>query len=171
VNSQIDKFLKSKAPEVLCIRGKWGVGKTYTWMKSLKKAQTSGQVAMTHCSYVSLFGINSLEELKFSIFENVVTLKGGKLKADFNTLDAFVNSKIGKWRKFSQFAQSIPFVKSFTGGDAFAFLSFLTIRDQIVCIDDLERRGQKLDAGDVLGFISFLREQRGCSSIWNSSKA
>jgi hypothetical protein len=165
VNSQIDKFLKSKTPEVLCIRGKWGVGKTYTWMKCLKEAQTSGQVALTCHSYVSLFGVNSLEELKFSIFENAITLKDGKLKADLNTLDAFVSSKIGPWRKFIHFAQSIPVVKSFAGGDSLALLSFMMIRDQIVCIDDLERRGQKLDVGDVLGLISFLREQRGCKVI------
>src|ERR1019366_9927255 len=136
---------------------KWGVGKTYTWMKCLKEAQTSGQVALTCHSYVSLLGVNSFEELKFSIFENAITLKDGKLKADLNTLDAFVSWKIGPWRKFIHFAQSIPVVKSFAGGDSLALLSFMMIRDQIVCIDDLERRGQKLDVGDVLGLISFLR--------------
>src|ERR1019366_9505397 len=54
---------------------------------------------------------------------------------------------------------------SFARGDSLALLSFMMIRDQIVCIDDLERRGQKLDVGDVLGLISFLREQRGCKVI------
>ena len=38
----------------------------------------------------------------------------------------------------------------------------MTIRNQFVCIDDVERRGQKLDVSDVLGLISYLREQRNC---------
>ena len=41
-------------------------------------------------------------------------------------------------------------------------VSFLTIREQIVCIDDLERKGKNLEIGDVLGLISYLREQRNC---------
>jgi hypothetical protein len=41
-------------------------------------------------------------------------------------------------------------------------VSFMTIRDQIVCIDDLERKGKNLEIGDVLGLISYLREQRNC---------
>src|SRR3712207_2036559 len=81
VNSEVVKFLKSQAPEVLCIRGKWGVGKTYTWTTRLEEVQTSGKIALQRYSYVSLFGINSLDELKFSIFENVVILSDGKLKA------------------------------------------------------------------------------------------
>ncbi len=38
----------------------------------------------------------------------------------------------------------------------------MTIRNQIVCADDFERRGKQLDGGNVLGLISFLREERGC---------
>ena len=44
-------------------------------------------------------------------------------------------------------------------------MSFLTISDQIICFDDLERRGQPLDIGDVLGLVSFLREQRACKVV------
>ncbi len=162
VNGEISKFLQSDKPEVLCIRGKWGVGKTYNWTKRLGEAQKAGNVVLPRYSYVSLFGINSLEELKQAIFENVITLSKGKLRADLGTLDEFVNSNVGQWRKLTRLVQSVPFVKSFIGGDATAILSFLTIRDQIICFDDLERRGQRLDIGDVLGLVSFLREQRNC---------
>ena len=117
---------------------------------------------MPRYAYVSLFGINSLDELKFAIFENVITLSNGVKKADLETLDAFINSKVGSWRKLTRIAQSLPIVKSVMGGDATSLVSFMTIRDQIVCIDDLERRGQKLDVSDVLGLISYLREQRNC---------
>ena len=34
--TQIDKFLASDAPDVIAIKGAWGVGKTYSWNKFLK---------------------------------------------------------------------------------------------------------------------------------------
>jgi hypothetical protein len=39
------------------------------------------------------------------------------------------------------------------------------VRNQIVCFDDLERRGENLRPKDVLGLISFLREQRNCKVV------
>jgi hypothetical protein len=164
VREEITRFLARPDAEVLCIRGKWGVGKTYAWGKQLEAAQQTKTVKLARYSYVSLFGVNSLDELKFSIFENVITLSEGVKKADLETLDAFV-SKIGSWRKLTRIAQSVPIVKNFFGADATALVSFMTIRDQVICIDDLERRGQKLDVGDVLGLVSYLREQRNCKII------
>ena len=84
----------------------------------MKQAQVASEIALPRYSYVSLFGVNSLDVLKISIFENVVTLNHGQLKADLNTLDAFVNSHLGQWRKLTRLVQSIPFVRSYIGGDA-----------------------------------------------------
>lgn len=56
--------------EVLAIRGAWGVGKTYAWNVFLKEAKNKNKIALKKYSYVSLFGINSLDELKFSIYLN-----------------------------------------------------------------------------------------------------
>ena len=39
------------------------------------------------------------------------------------------------------------------------------MRNQFVCIDDLERRGASLNVKDVLGLISFLKEQRQCKVV------
>jgi hypothetical protein len=39
---------------------------------------------------------------------------------------------------------------------------FSLIQNQIVCIDDLDRKSKNLELKDVLGLISFLREQRRC---------
>jgi hypothetical protein len=43
-----------------------------------------------------------------------------------------------------------------------ALFNFSLVQNQIVCIDDLDRRSNTLDLRDILGLISFLREQRGC---------
>ena len=165
VREELKKFLAREGAEVLCLRGRWGVGKSYAWATALEEAQKAGSIKLPRYSYVSLFGINSLDELKFSIFENVITLSGGLVKPDLNTLDAFVSSRIGSWRKVTRLAQSVPIVRNVIGGDATALVSFMTIREQIVCIDDLERRGSKLDIRDVLGLISYLREQRACKVV------
>jgi hypothetical protein len=162
VNQELSAFLQGIAPQVVCVRGKWGVGKTYTWNAQLKAAQTANQLKLPRYSYVSLFGLNSLAELKFSIFENVVPIASGKLRADVATVDELINTHLGSWRRLTKIAQSVPIVKSFIGTEAPGVLSFLSIRDQIVCLDDLERRGKGLAIGDVLGLISFLREQRNC---------
>lgn len=165
VNEEISSFLGRKEAEVLCIRGKWGVGKTFAFARQLEAAQKAKKIDRPRYSYVSLFGVNSLDELKLAIFENVITLSEGVKKADLETLDAFVTSKIGSWRKLTRIAQSLPLIKNVVGADATGLVSFMTIRDQVICIDDLERRGQKLDVNDVLGLISYLREQRNCKVV------
>jgi len=39
------------------------------------------------------------------------------------------------------------------------------VRNQIVCIDDLERVGDGLSIKDVLGLVSFLKDQRKCKIV------
>jgi Cdc6-like AAA superfamily ATPase len=72
IENQIRTFLSNKEPEVICISGPWGVGKTFAWNRNVKDAHASKHIALDAYSYVSLFGINSLDELKYSIFENSV---------------------------------------------------------------------------------------------------
>lgn len=167
VNREISKFLQSDKAEVLCIRGKWGVGKTYNWTKQIEEAKKADKVALPRYSYVSLFGMNSLDELKSAIFENVVTLtkNGGNLSPDLDTLDEWVSSNTVRFRKLNpvlQLIQKNEQVNKLIGKNSITNLSFLAIRNQIICLDDLERRGGRLGIGDVLGLVSLLREQRNC---------
>ena len=71
IKDQIFQFLSSDEPEVMAIKGEWGVGKTFSWKKFLKDASSEDKISLDRYSYVSLFGINSLEAFKYSIFENV----------------------------------------------------------------------------------------------------
>lgn len=43
-----------------------------------------------------------------------------------------------------------------------AKMGFFSLKDQIVCIDDLERRGTSLEMRDVLGLVSHLKEEKNC---------
>ena len=72
VENELRRFLFTSEPKVLCISGQWGVGNTYAWNKYIQEAKLNNAIALERYSYVSLFGINSLEEFKYAIFENSV---------------------------------------------------------------------------------------------------
>jgi len=70
VESEIARFLSTQEPEVLCINGAWGVGKTFMWRSLLEQAIKNKTLKIGRYAYISLFGINSLEGLKHAAFEN-----------------------------------------------------------------------------------------------------
>src|ERR1700759_1889108 len=74
IEKEIERFLASPDPEVLCLRGKWGVGKTHSWEAMLSRARDRNAIALTSYAYVSLFGRDSLDQLKYAIFENGISL-------------------------------------------------------------------------------------------------
>jgi hypothetical protein len=161
VENEIRRFLSSSEPEVTCITGRWGVGKTFAWRKYLSDASCKRQIALGRYSYVSLFGINSLEEFKYSIFENSVKSSEIGVEPSLETLRSntvAAAERLG--RKSLSFLQQMPFVKSYVGSLGPAW--FLTVRNTIVCVDDIERRGANLSTREVLGLASMLKEQRGC---------
>ena len=69
---EIARFLRSNTPEVLCFKGKWGVGKTFAWSRFLTQAKERKGIALERYSYVSLFGVGSIDQLKLSIVENTI---------------------------------------------------------------------------------------------------
>ena len=162
IKNQIKLFLEKTTPEVMAIKGDWGVGKTYSWKKFLNEYKTI--ISFDRYSYVSLFGINNLEALKFSIFENVVKKELIGTEASLETFNENTLSVLEKFgRKSSSFFIKNPFTKSFT--PALESISFLSLRKTLICIDDLERKGNKLDVKDILGLISFLKEQKSCKIV------
>jgi hypothetical protein len=156
VKKQVAKFLSTARPEVLCISGEWGVGKTWTWRDLLKS--NKGSIKVQHYSYVSLFGINSVDEFRHAVFANRIPIAkiGEKLTAqDWEELG----------RKHSGIIRNLLGVLPFGIGDfakAIAPMLLHSIRDQLVCVDDLERKGRDLSMRDTLGLVSFLREECDC---------
>jgi hypothetical protein len=161
IEEEIRRFLKGTSPEVLCITGQWGIGKTYLWKKEVLSAQQNEKIGLTRYAYVSLFGQNSLEALKSAIVEETVDVGSiGKLP-DISSLKTPQNwkSSIAGWA--SRVATSIPGIRDYVI-DASRLLFSLLARRQLVCFDDLERAGLGLQQKDVLGLISFLKEERHC---------
>lgn len=164
ISSQIISFLNSETPEVMAIRGKWGVGKTYFWKQILREAQEKRLIKLDKYAYVSLFGINSLEAMKFSIFEQVVNKELIGKEASLERFKSNVENLLKSLgRKSIHVFQGFPVVKNF--GSAIDSISFLSLQGVLLCIDDFERKGDKLSAKDVIGLLSILKEQKKCKVV------
>jgi hypothetical protein len=86
VRQAIHAFLRTPNPQVLCIRGKWGVGKTFIWDEVFNQAKVDGSVALPYYCYVSLFGLQSIDEVRQTIFENRVTTKKIEIEPSLESL-------------------------------------------------------------------------------------
>lgn len=80
INDSLIKFLTNPENKILVLKGKWGIGKTYFWKSffednnpdnTAKLSDDKKQIisnVLPNYSYVSLFGISNLNELKNKIF-------------------------------------------------------------------------------------------------------
>jgi len=163
VRDQIRAFLKSKDPSVLCIRGNWGTGKTYTWDEVLKEASVEfcGGLPKKY-SCVSLFGLNSICEVINSIVTQ--TIDRERIGKDFDPKDIA-----------SVYSDGLSIIKKGAGlfgkvlgdgyYDAAMSAASLLIRDRLICIDDIERKGEGLRIVDILGLVSHFKESRKCKIV------
>ncbi|PYA62836.1 hypothetical protein DMW53_02710 [Serratia marcescens] len=164
IREQVLNFLSQSSPSVMAIKGEWGVGKTYGWQALLLEAQKENMLSAKRYSYVSLFGISSLDKLKYTIFENSITKDSIGTEPNLeslrtNTLGMLEVLGRGSWSKLKE----MPFIKS--AAPAVEAFSFMSISEALICIDDLERKGASLDLKDVLGLVSLLKEKKKCKVI------
>lgn len=163
IKAQIDRFLQSDTPEVMAIRGAWGVGKTFTWNKYLNEAKHKNRIALDNYSYVSLFGLNSMDDLKLSIFMEVVHKKIIGSERDLEGVKSADKKLFSLSRKSIGLFGGLSYSKNFW--PTIQALSFYSIRKSIICIDDFERKGKALDAQDIMGLVAFLKEQKQCKVV------
>ncbi len=153
VKNQIQRFLSTDTPEVLAIKGDWGVGKTYSWNKYIKEFKD--QCALESYSYVSLFGINSVDELKRTTFLNAVDIT--KIEESHNIKSILKNiTEKGKNTKLPLFGDI---------GHIYDSVCQLSMSETIICFDDLERHSKGITIKDFMGLVSFFKEQRKCKVV------
>ena len=169
IKSQINKFLSSKEPEVMAIKGSWGIGKTYSWKKFLKEAKDGQNIGLGMYSYISLFGINSLNEFKYSIFVNKIKRSEIGEDASIKSFTYNVNKTLNAVKEKSVKLSILDFIsKAFSRNSVSNIaesIAFLSLSETIICIDDLERRSKGLELKDVLGLVSLLKEQKKCKVV------
>lgn len=166
VKNEIRRFLKAEDKLALCLSGKWGVGKTHTWDTLLTAAFKDATVRPPRYAYVSLFGLETLSDVRRSVFENTVEAAAfsekERLEATFSSVSERLAQLSSKWRAGIGMIRGIPVVADYGG---LVEAGFLDVRNQIVCFDDLERMSDGLDLKDVLGLISFLKEKKNCKVV------
>jgi hypothetical protein len=159
IDEELSSFILREDEYVLCLSGKWGVGKTYAWKDAMQKHPSPANSRYQGYSYVSLFGIESLQGLRSAIYEN---RKGPDLTADDQINKAFrALNKL--YRQALSNVHKIPFSKNYVP-DVSSIL-FATVRNITICFDDLERMSRSLDIVEVLGLVNFLKEERNCKVL------
>lgn len=185
VRATVREFLLGTTPEVLAISGRWGVGKTHLWKSMLNDARNSNTLGYRSYGYVSLFGLSNLDALKLGLFEST------KMLAPAHTSNGFLSKSVNGlktrakvWRDLGARAFGRQLTTDLIGGarigqrvaqvmppsianisKALSPLYFAAVHDQIVCIDDIERRDDGLKLNEVLGLVSYLKEERDCRVV------
>jgi hypothetical protein len=171
-NAVLEEFLTNERNDVLAMTGAWGVGKTHAWREAVRANKE--RIAYKQYCYVSLFGIKSMADLRMAIFaksESVTTLGRKRdlamVNENFSTL-VLAGSK-ALTVSFRKLLNTIPHGNSVSVG--LETLAPHFVRDTLICIDDFERQ-TSLTVEDILGFISELKEEKGCkvALIFNADK-
>ncbi|WOE41428.1 P-loop NTPase fold protein [Acinetobacter chinensis] len=161
----------------IAITGSWGVGKTFFWHEFIKeKIKQEKQerdkyyykatlvdkqtIFDKKYSYVSLFGIETLSDLKTQIYT--------QLSGHHFSVKEQPKFEVPRWvkaiasglkdEKISQlgFSASMRFFDS---------MLFAQVKDAIICFDDFERMSNKLDIKDVMGLANQLKLEKKCQII------
>jgi hypothetical protein len=164
VKSEIARFLAAREPEVIALKGAWGIGKTYSWKKLISDISKTMDLPTHRYSYVSLFGVNSLQDFKFLLFQQSVPNNIIGREASISSFrDNVIGFSESLGRKGFRWFAKLPVFKDFS--PELHSLAFLSLKNTLVCIDDLERKGQGLEVGDILGLISQLKEEKNCKVV------
>lgn len=174
----LTSFARDQRPAAMALTGPWGSGKTWMWNSVIRALASESSPPFRRYAYVSLFGLNSVAELKAALFENAVPpaqVAGGATTSTWrdgmnDVLDSATVSegakKTGKaalWGGRRHAQHIAPLLPSW--GPTIRSATFLAVRNYVVCIDDVERKGAGLSMTEVLGLVSHLKEQRDCRVI------
>ncbi|MBV1702212.1 MAG: hypothetical protein KGQ46_10370 [Hyphomicrobiales bacterium] len=149
------RFLADPTPEVLCIKGKWGTGKTHAWDDAVKTAKADKTMALKTYAYVSLFGIDNSSDIMQNVYVNTDYRQDKKLNFLFKKM-----KQVG--RVITDHA-AVPYISGL-GGVARAVLAN-SVSDTVICIDDFERKGANVTVNEIMGTIAQLRDARQCKVV------
>jgi KAP family P-loop domain len=166
VENALKKFLKiENEAKVFVVKGDWGVGKTYlvrTFLSSMKQSY----------HYGSIFGVSTIDELKMQLWSNLNSDNEADSKPKkWNIRDLFPNA-IRNSKDLGNLVEAIPKMGDYGIGFTPAVINLASnfiinnsLKDKLICIDDLERRSENLSLKKILGFIESLTEDKNCKVI------
>lgn len=152
------KLINNKDSFAIALTGEWGIGKTRFWNNFYEENHTD--LGVNKYSYVSLFGIDSIEALKFEIALSTheTTQKKDYLsgfKGIFKkSLDVIDLPKL----------EGTGVTLSLGKGLISSAITSL-IGDTLICIDDIERLSKNIDIKDVMGLVNHLSLEKNCKVV------
>ena len=138
---------------VIAIKGSWGSGKTYFWNQFQSKELTDMKYA-----YVSLFGKDTLEEIKRDVIMQI-SVKDKHLSSIKEKISD-IKSTLGFKDDDASFGVTGAWL-----GTMMSLFEKKDFEDVVICLDDFERKSSKLDIRDILGYLSVLKEQFNCQIV------
>ena len=139
--------------KVVALSGKLGTGKSHLWGE-VKDA--SGDEKVKGAIYVSLFGLSSIDQMKKKLIEMVIP------GAEANP---------GMWESAKQAVSSgVKVLEGFHKGfgtlnDLSLILAPAMLRNKVIVLDDIERKHDKLNVEEVMGFIDEFTQQHGARIV------
>ena len=147
------QLLDDRDNKVVALSGKWGTGKSHLW-RVVKDASTDEKV--NGALYVSLFGLTSIDQMKKKLIEMIISS---------------AQSNPGMWESAKQAVSSgLKVLEGFHKGfsalnDLSLILAPAMLRNKVIVLDDIERKHDKLNVEEVMGFIDEFTQQHGTRII------
>ena len=158
IEEKLLNLINQEDPFAIALTGEWGIGKTHFWKSFYKK--NHNKFKTNKYSYISLFGIDSLESFKYQIAINT------------HDTNKKTDNLLPIKKLFSSIKDKITFpkieVKGFTLAVTQTMINSIIshfIEDTVICIDDFERKSDKLGAREIMGLLNFLKEEKKCKII------
>jgi hypothetical protein len=182
ITDRVTSFIAGEEPGALAIVGKWGQGKTYFWKQVAETHAPGAKGFRPNYAYVSLFGLNSLADLRIELAQQVRSVEhmndetfGALLGLNGPTWFERLTDRDWWIRLYQRaFHGSKKIADAATGasvgiphvgnvGPLYRGWAYSRVKKALIGLDDLERRGSGLALKDVMGLVSQLVTERRCS--------
>ncbi|EKU96249.1 hypothetical protein Lepto7375DRAFT_0234 [Leptolyngbya sp. PCC 7375] len=178
IENTLNSFFSEKDFSVLVLRGAWGIGKTYFWENYIQEKINKKEIEQTAYSYVSLFGLHGLSELKSRIFRVGKILKTRKevekeledsSQEENQILRAVLNMRssgqnlLRSLGQISQISKFLPQSKNFS--PIIDLVEYSLINNYLICLDDIERKEDDLTIRQIMGFVDEISKRKKCKVI------
>ncbi|CAG9171028.1 P-loop NTPase fold protein [Cupriavidus pampae] len=143
---------------VIAVKGPWGSGKTHLWLETEKWLKEAAGEPNTRAGiYCSLFGLNSVEDIRKSLLTSMMDESAPTLSTAGKVMGALGTGL------FEFVGTYVPGVGAAAkvGASAMTALTDVYTNKHLagrrIILDDMERRGGLLTIVAILGLIDFLR--------------
>ncbi|QXE89177.1 KAP family NTPase [Geomonas subterranea] len=132
---------------VIALTGKWGTGKSYMW-NEVKAASEDPKIA--GALFASLFGLSTIEQVKIKLIQGTIPALKASTKS---AIKAGVKVLEGVHKGFGAL------------NDLGLVVAPSMLKGKLIVLDDIERKHEKLNIEEVLGFIDEFTQQYGSRFI------